>query len=705
MSKQPKPDSKKYTDLISEIRKGEIKIPKFQRNFVWSIEKTAKLLDSILKGYPIGTFILWETNERLNDIKNIGDLELPPSPEGTKVQYVLDGQQRITSLYAAFLGAKIQKEGEKKITDYKDIFVDLEKSIDDDDDIVTSEKPSGLFISLHKILNSLEYDDEIEDEFDRDHRKKIRKNAQMFSTYDFSTIVLRKEDIDSAIEVFTRINTGGQTLTLFEIMSAKTYDEEQDFDMEDKFQKLMEELAERKYNSISSSVILSILSLVLSKSKECKRKTILQLEKQKIIDTWDTVISALKDSIEYFRSVYRIPVSAILPYDSLLVPFAYFFYYQKEKPKGEQIKYLEEFFWRVSLSFRYSSATESKLAQDIKRIDEILKGNRPNYDEIKVYLSSPKDLIETGFSAGSSYCKAILCLLAYHEPKDFQDNGRVILDNSWLKVANSKNYHHFFPKAYLRKNNIGNGNSLVNISLVSADLNKRKIKAKAPSIYIQDFLDENDDLPTTLKSHLVDDLDNFGIRSDDYLVFLEKRANIIFNELKDRIDLKHKEDKKEDEIREMILSGENEKLEIKSTLRFDLREGNINKKLEYVVAKTISAFLNSDGGTLIIGVDDDGNILGLEKDIKTLFKLNIDGFELHLRQVIKKYLGANFEKYLKISFPKIDNKEVCVIKISKSGKPVFITFEGNESFFVRNGNASIPKNRKEQSEYEKLHWN
>ena len=62
MNKQPKPDSKKYTDLISEIQKGQIKIPKFQRDFVWSIDKTAKLLDSILKGYPIGTFILWETN-------------------------------------------------------------------------------------------------------------------------------------------------------------------------------------------------------------------------------------------------------------------------------------------------------------------------------------------------------------------------------------------------------------------------------------------------------------------------------------------------------------------------------------------------------------------------------------------------------------------------------------------------------------------
>jgi hypothetical protein len=534
---------------------------------------------------------------------------------------------------------------------------------------------------------------------------KILEYKETFTTYDFSIIVLRKEDIDSAIEVFTRINTGGQTLTLFEIMSAKTYDEEQNFDMEDRFQKLLDELADCKYNTISSSVILSVISLILSKNKECKRKVILQLDKQSIIDIWDEVIFAIKESIDYFRSVYRIPVSAILPYDSLLVPFAYFFYKQKEKPKGQQIKFLEEFFWRMSLSFRYSSSTESKLAQDIKRIDVILNIKRPNYDDIKVYLRSPKDLIETSFSAGSSYCKAILCLLAYCEPKDFQDNGKVILDNSWLKVANSKNYHHFFPKAYLKKNNIGNENSLVNITLVSADLNKRKIKAKAPSIYIQEFLDENDALPASLKSHLINDLYDFGVMSDDYIVFLEKRASAIFQELKNRIEQKNREDKKEDEIKELILNGENEKLEIKSTLRFDLREGTVNKKIEYVIAKTISAFLNSEGGTLIIGVDDDGNILGLEKDFRTLSKQSTDGFELHLRQVIKKYLGDHFEKYIKTTFPIIDGQKICIIKILKSSKPVFVTFEGNESFFVRNGNASIPKNRQEQSEYEKLHWN
>ena len=704
MNQQPKPDSKKYTDLIYEIQKGQIKIPKFQRDFVWSIDKTAKLLDSILKGYPIGTFILWETNERLNDIKNIGNLELPPVPDGTKVQYVLDGQQRITSLYAAFLGATIQKEGEKKTTDYGRIYIDLEGDINDNDQqIIIADQPKGEFITLNEILNLEANLPQIIEQY-KEHNTTILSYARTFSSYDFSTVVLRKEDIDSAIEVFTRINTGGQTLTLFEIMSAKTYDEDQGFDMQSKFQKLLKELESTKYDTISPSIILNVLSLILSRNKECKRKVVLQLEKQSIIDIWDDVISALKESIDYFRSVYRIPVSTLLPYDALLVPFTYFFYHNKEKPQGKQIKYLEEFFWRISLSYRYSSSTESKLAQDIKRIDNILKIVRPSYDDLKVFLDSPEDLIETSFSAGNSYCKAVLCLLAYYEPKDFRNNGKVLLDNSWLKMANSKNYHHFFPKSYLKKQGVGNANSIVNITLVGADLNKHKIRAKAPSVYIQEFLDENESLPTSIHSHLIEDIDSYGIHSDDYKVFLEKRSKSIYDALRKRIELKNERNTHDAELKELIHIGENETMEFKSTLRYDLRENKINKKLEFVIAKTISAFLNTEGGILIIGVDDSGNALGLDNDLGTLSKRDTDAFELHLRNIISKHLGSSFEKYLKVNFPSIDEKTVCKIQVLKSGKPVFATYEGAENFYVRIGNSSIPKNRAEQSEYEKLHW-
>ena len=531
---QPKPDSKKYSDLISEIKKGIIKVPKFQRDFVWSIDKTAQLLDSILKGYPIGTFILWETDERLNEIKNIGDLTIPDTPEGTKVQYVLDGQQRITSLYAAYLGASIQKVGEAKVTDYNQIFVNLDKDVNDNEEqIITAETDIDNRIPLNKVLNFKDLVLEIKNNYSDEDFEKILSYSRSFDTYDFSTVLLRKDDIGSAIEVFTRINTGGKTLTLFEIMSAKTYDEEQGFDMQKKWGDLIGDL--KNYDGISSSIILNVLSLVINSSKECKKKTILNLNKNDIIATWGAAVSSLKDSIDYFTTTYRIPVSQLLPFDSLLVPFSYFFYQNKDKPNGLQKKYLEEFFWRISLSYRYSSAQESKLSQDIKRIDKILNDKRPDYSDLHMPMDSPQYLVDKNFSAGDSFCKAILCMLAYQEPKDFLDNGKVTLDNSWLKIATSKNYHHFFPKSYLNGKTHLNSNSLCNITFVSDYLNKRKIGSKSPSIYISDFHDENPDIDEALKSHFIE-RDEFGIDDDNYLVFLEKRSKLIYNKVKSKID-------------------------------------------------------------------------------------------------------------------------------------------------------------------------
>lgn len=698
-NQQPKPDSKHYSDLIMDIQKGIIKIPKFQREFVWSIDKTAQLLDSILKGYPIGTFILWQTGERMADIKNIGNLDIPDTPEGQKVQYALDGQQRITSLYAAYCGAKIRREGEKKTTDYNHIYVDLNRDIGDDDtQVITSERPEGDWVTLNDVLNFMEKMTDLQEQYPQ-HLKKIHAYAQTFQTYDFSVVLLRKESIDSAIEVFTRINTGGQTLTLFEIMSAKTYDEAQDFDMEDKWSEFSKRLADKKYDGIGNSTILNLLSLVLSPTKECKRKVTLTLEKQNIINAWDDAISALEESIDYFRTGYGIPASQLLPYDALLVPFGYFFYQKKDKPDAMQRRYLEEFFWKTCLSFRYSSSTESSLAQDIKRIDMILNGERPKYDDVKLQLDSPDDLINMEFRAGNSYCKAIMCLLAAKEPKDFQDNSKAILDNSWLKQANSKNYHHFFPKAYLRNRGIDNSNSLMNITLVSDHLNKRKIGSRAPSEYVAEFSAQNESIEQTLATHFID-YNASGIESNDYQVFLKRRADKIFKELKDRLEMSRPTEILSD-VHEMILNGETETVEFKSTLRFDLHKGEKNDKLEYVIIKTIAAFMNTDGGTLIIGVDDNQNILGLDADIGTLKKPNIDGFQLHLLDLYKGYIGADLGSHIKISFPEIEGKKICVVKVSKSSKAIFTKFEGREDYYVRVGCASQPLSREEQSSHEK----
>src|SRR3954466_9426358 len=150
---QPDNHNKKYEALFVEIDAGQIKLPRFQRDFVWDKEQSAKLIDSILKGFPIGTFIFWKTKEELRSYKEIGNHQLPETPKGDYAQYILDGQQRITSLYAIRKGIRLTKDGEE--IDYKDIFIDLDFNPKSDEQIVVTDKKDGKrYVSVHRVLSS-----------------------------------------------------------------------------------------------------------------------------------------------------------------------------------------------------------------------------------------------------------------------------------------------------------------------------------------------------------------------------------------------------------------------------------------------------------------------------------------------------------------------------------------------------------------------
>ncbi|ABQ30008.1 DUF262 domain-containing protein [Acidiphilium cryptum] len=527
----PQPTHAKYSGLLNDIKRGQIKIPQFQRDFVWGLQKSAALIDSIVKGYPVGTFIFWATKERLRHVRDIGSENLPPPREGETAAYVLDGQQRITSLYATLKGLAVTRES-GQIDDFSKVYIDLEAT-EDDQIVVTevSDKKEKSYIRLTDLLygglTSLAA-------FDGAYHGKLEEYKRRIESYDFPVIEVRDVPIDVATEIFTRINVGGMPLTLFEIMVAKTYDEARGFDLSQKFDKLVESLEPVNYETISDAIILQLIALILK--KECKKQIILKIAKKEFIDTWGSIINALQQAVEHFRNRYGIPVSALLPYNALLVPFAYYFYHHPDNPSAAQRKLLEDFFWRASLGGRYSSSVESKLAQDIRRIDAILNDESPDYDwGVDV---SPDFILENGwFNTSRSFVKAILCLYAHRAPKSFRDNSNVNISNNWLKQSNSKNYHHFFPKSYLSKKNEDDRriNNVVNITIVDDYLNKRDIGAKPPSRYMKTFAKENDEIDVTMKTHLIEDLDKFGIWVDDYDAFLTMRSKAISRELKKRI--------------------------------------------------------------------------------------------------------------------------------------------------------------------------
>ena len=139
---------------------------------------------------------------------------------------------------------------------------------------------------------------------------------------------------------------------------------------------------------------------------------------------------------------------------------------------------------------------------------------------------------------------------------------------------------------------------------------------------------------------------------------------------------------------ETIKKGEGKTIEFKQTLRWDIQKEKINKDLEKVVIKSIAGFLNSKGGSLLIGVADKKTIFGLEKDYATLPKKNDDGFENHLIQLIKSSIGINYMKFVSIDFVEIEGKEVCYIRIKLSDKAVFVKNGDHEDFYVRSGNST-----------------
>lgn len=537
MMLQPQNAPMQYDHLFADIDKGSIKIPMFQRDFVWTTTQTASLIDSIIKGFPIGTFIFWKTQEVMRHYRNIGNAHLPDAPQGDAVHYVLDGQQRITALYAVRKGVRITKEG--KELDYKAISIDLSQDPDGDEQVVSGEPPdSSPFITVYRLLNGTfaelvrEYPDFID---------KLDTYRNRLTGYNFPTIIINEYPLDIACEVFARINTGGTELTLFEIMVAKTYDQGRDFDLAREYDWLIDnkgaekDLEDAKYDTVPASTVLHCIAAHLS--GQLRARDILRLDKDKFIDAWPVVKNGIFAAVDFIRTHLRIPVSRLMPYHALLVPFSYFFIRKdSERPSPTQNQLLTQYFFWAALSQRFTSGVEGKLVRDLARMNRILTEEQPDYrgEELRLTVD---DLKRRWFSSGNAACLAILCLYAYHEPKSFASNAQVKLDNSWLKVASSKNYHHFFPKSCLKKAGVDDNlaNSILNITLVDDYLNKRKIGAKWPSAYMREFQESNPQLEDTMKTHLIEDMGASGIWEDDYERFLDMRGQRVLAELKERL--------------------------------------------------------------------------------------------------------------------------------------------------------------------------
>jgi len=141
---------------------------------------------------------------------------------------------------------------------------------------------------------------------------------------------------------------------------------------------------------------------------------------------------------------------------------------------------------------------------------------------------------------------------------------------------------------------------------------------------------------------------------------------------------------------ELLDAGESATVEFKSTARHNLRSGQRDDRIEAVIAKTLAGFLNTRGGTLLVGVDDAGAVLGLQDDLQYMKAPDLDRYELWLHDFLTRVLGAPAVSHLRVTFPAVAGKAICRIDAAKSPRPVFVRPAKSDQvlFYARIGNST-----------------
>lgn len=199
----------------------------------------------------------------------------------------------------------------------------------------------------------------------------------------------------------------------------------------------------------------------------------------------------------------------------------------------------------------------------------------------------------------------------------------------------------------------------------------------------------------------------YGLTEDEFAYILTTFP-LVAQEVKDAAKAAYRElaaTRDDSEIFTLIRGGEGAHLEFKSTARWDLRENKKNPALETVIQKTVAAFLNSEGGSLLIGVADDGKVVGLEPDLQTLKRKDLDGYESFLTDLLHNNLGKDLAPHIKISFHKSGGADICRVTAHPAPHPVYVKESGGEeALYIRTGNSSRKLSVREALDYVRSRW-
>jgi hypothetical protein len=514
----------KIDKIINRINSGDIRIPAFQRAYVWKQNQILELLDSVVKNYPIGSILLWSTSDKLKHTRNIAGYKIPDNADEYPVNYVLDGQQRISSIYATFSD---KTEQDVESAEYNpnlnlfEIYYNFSTQTFEQKNDVDASAPDVIY--LRNFLNGAKLIESLKT-LDSSFHNDAQELYSRFINYELPVVTIKNREKSDVGNIFERINNTGTKLSTLDLMTAWTWTD--DFHLLESINELQAELDEKNFGDLSQNILLQAISGHIQ--SDTTTKAITELTGEQVRDNWDGFCEALRKAIDFIGSDLHCSHLDFLPWQQQIIGLVKFFGVNG-MPTPAQLKELKKWFWKTSFSNRYSTGqTTEKMNVDIERISEIRTDDFIEANKFR-YSVTKSELIETKFSKANPLTRALLLLMAQKQPLDLVKNTKIDIAQS-LSKYNRKQYHHIFPNAFLKRQGFPQSKifSLVNFCFLPADSNK-KISKKSPSDYFFSIIPQ-DDFNNILNSNLIP-LTKELYETDNYNDFLAKRAELIINEV------------------------------------------------------------------------------------------------------------------------------------------------------------------------------
>jgi len=557
----------KINQIIPNASKTKWVLPQFQRYFDWNKTNVKEFWESIFNDNYVGSFLLWETDRNpelgiqpiLGVIKNEDDLK----PESI----ILDGQQRITSLYYAIKSPKFPLRGSKVPLFYYINFNSFLNKNDTNDVIEVHAQKLSKEETFNRILFPLyeleTYDSWVNDfeDFllkqtsDPDKVRKIRriidkKLRHIWEGFEIPYVTLPESmELAQVTDIFEKINTKGKLLSVFDLLIARLY--KSSIELRKIWDATVKDYPNisRYSKTISKTPIylLQAISLLYEKTSSAKRADILDIYK-KVYDSserdfeedWADIAEYMSKAIEKLENMRdgfgvkdekELPFAPMIPVLTALLKLI-----ETKENKAECYKKLNKWYWSAVFTNAYSSAADSQMTQDFK---ELRTWFDKNSEIPKTILQMTKelstmDLRDIQAKSNAKY-RGIMSLLALEGAKDFDTSQT-------LENARNNDKDHLFPKSF--KFGFGSNkfiNSILNMSWMSEDTNRKIKRFKKPSIYVKEFIKEKyqneEEFKTLLKTHLINERSYDYLLSDDFEKFVVEREKTIINKLKSIMEI------------------------------------------------------------------------------------------------------------------------------------------------------------------------